>query len=69
MVTAISCYLLYGILIVFYVVLLFSMPQSWKENAAALLIYSDPAAMGLFFMGAIILYVWICRAVLCFGTG
>ena len=55
MVTAISCYLLYGILTVFYVVLLFSMPQSWKENAAALLIYSDPAAMGLFFMGAIIL--------------
>lgn len=48
-------YLLYGILTVFYVVLLCSMPQSWKENAAALLIYSDPAAMGLFFMGAIIL--------------
>lgn len=48
-------YLLYGILTAFYVVLLFSIPQSWKENAAAILIYSDPAAMGLFFMGAIIL--------------
>ena len=48
-------YLLYGILTAFYVVLLFCMPQSWKENAAALLNYSDPAAMGLFFMGAIIL--------------
>lgn len=48
-------YLLYGILTAFYIVLLLSLPQSWKENAAALLIYSDPAAMGLFFMGAIIL--------------
>lgn len=48
-------YLLYGILTAFYIVLLLSLPQSWKENAATLLIYSDPAAMGLFFMGAIIL--------------
>lgn len=48
-------YLLYGILTAFYIVLLLSLPQSWKENAAAMLIYSDPAAMGLFFMGAIIL--------------
>ena len=48
-------YLLYGILTAFYVVILFSLPQSWKENVAALLVYSDPAAMGLFFMGAIIL--------------
>lgn len=48
-------YFLYGILTAFYVVLLLSMPQSWKENAAAILIYSDPAAMGLFFMGAIVL--------------
>lgn len=48
-------YLLYSFLSVFYAVLLLAMPQSWKENAAAILIYSDPAAMGLFFMGAIIL--------------
>ena len=34
---------------------LVSLPRSWKENAAALLIFSDPAAMGLFFMGAVIL--------------
>lgn len=48
-------YFLYGILTAFYAVLLFSMPQSWKENVVAILLYSDPAAMGLFFMGAIIL--------------
>lgn len=48
-------YLLYGFLTVLYAAVLVSLPQSWRENAAALLIFSDPAAMGLFFMGAIIL--------------
>lgn len=48
-------YLLYGFLMLLYVVLLVSLPQSWKENAAAILIFSDPAAMGLFFMGAVVL--------------
>lgn len=48
-------YLLYGFLTALYVVLLFSLPQSWKANTAAILIFSDPAAMGLFFMGAIVL--------------
>ncbi|MGN1164900.1 MAG: ABC transporter permease [Lachnospiraceae bacterium] len=43
-------------LTVLYVVLLFAFPPSWKENAAAILIFSDPAAMGLFFMGAIVLF-------------
>ena len=46
---------MYVILTAIYVVLLCSMPQPWKEKAAALLIYSDPAAMGPYFMGAIIL--------------
>lgn len=48
-------YLLYGFLTLLYLVLLLSLPQSWKTNAAAVLIFSDPAAMGLFFMGAIVL--------------
>ena len=30
-------------------------PDNWKEKAAAILIFSDPASMGLFFMGAIVL--------------
>ncbi len=38
-----------------YAALLISLPPSWKENTAALLIFSDPAAMGIFFMGAIVL--------------
>lgn len=48
-------YLLYGFLTVLYIVLLSALPQSWKINATAILIFSDPAAMGLFFMGAIVL--------------
>ena len=48
-------YLLYGFLTVFYTMILFAFPESWKEKAAAILIFSDPAAMGLFFMGAIVL--------------
>lgn len=48
-------YLLYGILTALYLILLSAMPQPWQNHAAAVLIFSDPAAMGLFFMGAIVL--------------
>ena len=48
-------YLLYGILTVLYIVILFMLPEIIREKVASLLIFSDPAAMGLFFMGAIIL--------------
>ena len=46
---------LYGFLTALYAAVLVSLPSFWQKNAAALLIFSDPAAMGLFFMGAIIL--------------
>lgn len=49
-------YFLYLIFTVLYIALLFALPASWREKAAALLIFTDPAAMGLFFMGAIVLY-------------
>lgn len=48
-------YFLYVALTVIYVVILLALPQSWREKAAAILIFSDPASMGLFFMGAIVL--------------
>ncbi|MFR1297115.1 MAG: hypothetical protein ACLSBH_17740 [Coprobacillus cateniformis] len=32
------------------------LPETWQETVASLMIYSDPAAMGLFFMGAIVLF-------------
>lgn len=48
-------YFLYAILTAIYSIALFAVPESWKEKTAAILIFSDPASMGLFFMGAIIL--------------
>lgn len=48
-------YFLYAVLTAIYTIALFAVPESWKEKTAAILIFSDPASMGLFFMGAIIL--------------
>lgn len=48
-------YLLYSGLTALYLILLSAMPIPWQNHAAAALIFSDPAAMGLFFMGAIVL--------------
>ena len=48
-------YLLYAFLTTFYVIVLSALPSAWKGKTAAVLIFSDPAAMGLFFMGAIVL--------------
>lgn len=49
-------YLLYLLFSLLYVGILFALPASWREDAALLMIYTDPAAMGLFFMGAIVLF-------------
>lgn len=48
-------YLIYAFLCVIYIVILHSLPLTVKKQVTAILIFSDPAAMGLFFMGAIIL--------------
>lgn len=48
-------YFLYAVLTVIYTMILYALPENWREKAAALLIFSDPASMGLFFMGAIVL--------------
>ena len=48
-------YLLYAILTLLYILVLFAVPETWRETLAVILIFSDPAAMGMFFMGAIVL--------------
>lgn len=48
-------YFVYAVFTVVYISLIFVMPLSWRERAAAIMIFSDPAAMGIFFMGAIVL--------------
>lgn len=49
-------YALYGILTIFYILLLEAVPVSWKEIVAAFAIFFDPATMGLFFIGAMMLF-------------
>lgn len=49
-------YFLYFIFSVLYVSLIFILPEAWQEKAAILMIFSDPAAMGLYFMGSIVLF-------------
>lgn len=49
-------YFLYTFLTIFYVGLLSVFPEGWREKAAILMIFSDPAAMGIYFMGAIVLF-------------
>ncbi|MEL7604036.1 MAG: ABC transporter permease [Bacillota bacterium] len=49
-------YFLYLVFSVLYISLLSALPIAWKAQAAVLMIFTDPAAMGLFFMGAIVLF-------------
>ncbi len=49
-------YFLYLIFSLLYVGLLYALPAAWREQAAVLMVFSDPAAMGLYFMGAIVLF-------------
>ncbi len=48
-------YIIYAVLTTFYMFMLYVFPIHWRENAVSIMIFSDPAAMGLFFMGAIVL--------------
>ncbi len=49
-------YFLYLVFTILYISLLYALPAAWREKAAILMIFTDPAAMGLFFMGAIVLF-------------
>ena len=49
-------YATYAVLTLVYIGLLFALPAAWRGDAALLMIYTDPAAMGLFFMGSIVLF-------------
>ena len=49
-------YFLYIMFSLLYIGLLAAFPEQWREKAAVLMIFTDPAALGLFFMGAIVLF-------------
>ncbi len=49
-------YFIYLVFSLLYIGLLSAFPEPWRVKAAVLMIFTDPAALGLFFMGAIVLY-------------
>lgn len=49
-------YFIYLVLTLLYIAALSALPKEWRQTAGLLMIFSDPAAMGLFFMGAIVLF-------------
>ena len=49
-------YFLYLIFTILYISLLYALPAVWRQQATVLMIFTDPAAMGLYFMGAIVLF-------------
>ena len=48
-------YALYAVFTAAYLLTLAAVPESARRTVATVMIYTDPAAMGLFFMGAIVL--------------
>jgi fluoroquinolone transport system permease protein len=49
-------YFIYAAFTVLYLCLLQLFPIEWRGAAAVLMVFTDPAAMGLYFMGAIVLF-------------
>lgn len=49
-------YFIYIVLTLIYIIIINALPDAWREKAATIMIFSDPAAIGLFFMGAIVLF-------------
>lgn len=48
-------YFIYAIMVLFYIVLMEFLPETWRSNATAIILFIDPAALGLFFIGGILL--------------
>jgi len=49
-------YLLYLIITIIYIAIILMLPASIRRVVSAIVVFSDPAALGLFFMGAIVLF-------------
>jgi fluoroquinolone transport system permease protein len=48
-------YFIYTVMVLFYIVLIGFLPEAWRSNATAIALFSDPAALGFFFIGGILL--------------
>lgn len=60
-------YFIYFILTLLYVCAIAALPEHWKKDIAAIMIYSDPAAMGLFFMGGDCTFRKKSKGIKCYG--
>lgn len=49
-------YLVYLIITMVYIGVIFALPTSLRHVSSAVIMFSDPAALGFFFMGAIVLF-------------
>ena len=49
-------YSLYLFISIIYIVCIRLLPLAWRETARIFIVFSDPAALGLFFIGAILLF-------------
>ena len=49
-------YLLYLVITMIYIGFIYALPTTWRGMTSALVVFSDPSALGLFFMGAIVLF-------------
>lgn len=48
-------YFIYTIMVLFYIISIGFLPDTWKSNATAIVLFADPAALGFFFIGGILL--------------
>ena len=48
-------YFIYAIMVLFYTILIGFVPESWRHVATAVILFIDPAALGFFFIGGILL--------------
>lgn len=53
---AYGLHLLYVVFTILFISLIHVLPPSWREQATLLIIFTDPAAIGCYFMGAIVLF-------------
>lgn len=53
---AYGLHLLYLVFTILFISLIYVLPPSWREQASLLIIFTDPAAIGCYFMGAIVLF-------------
>ncbi len=48
-------YFIYTFMVVFYIILMGILPDAWKGGATVAVLFMDPAALGFFFIGGILL--------------